>query len=59
MLLFSPCTISAAFICASIYALGLLLTYWLASLFQVFFRPRSVIAVCIYASIHVLGVLFT
>jgi hypothetical protein len=41
---------------ASIFALGVLLTYRLASLFQTLLSPRSVSPARMYASINVFGV---
>jgi hypothetical protein len=59
LMLFSPRTVSAACIDASIHVLGVLFASPFASLFLMFFSPRSVSAACIYASIYVFGVLFT
>jgi hypothetical protein len=56
-MLFSPHGVSAACVYASIYALGVLFTYRLASLLQMLFSPRGVSAACIYALIYILGVL--
>jgi hypothetical protein len=58
-MLLSPRTVSAACVYASIYALGVLFTYRLASFFLMLFSPRDVSAACIYALTYILGVLFT
>jgi hypothetical protein len=48
-MLLSPRTVGAACVYASIYALGVLFTDRLASLFLMLFSPRGVSAACIYA----------
>jgi hypothetical protein len=55
LLLFSPCSVSAACIYAFIYILGVLFTCRLASLFLLLFSPRTVSAACIYASSYAYG----